>query len=578
MESAVSTIASPEAVGFVEPQALGLILVIGLVLTLLYRSEIQRSRILKFFGGAPSPRPKLFLLIGLLGLVLVLAIARPYWGRETIHAPKSFGEDVFVILDVSESMLAKDVSPNRLDQAKLALSESLEKLAEAPQNRVGIILFAGDAYTYCPLTADYGVLKQFVDAISTDMISRPGTNLTAAFKQLKESLPPGTSTLRVVLITDGEDRNFDPRSINTLLAGFRFDVNIFGVGTADGSPIERENGTFVKDRSGNIVISRLNPEALKGLADSLRGKYDTLSLADERLAQVLTASRFGRTLGGQDDYVQYGELSSWFSVVAIILLVFWRASLGQLLVITLLLMPARSFASPYQGFKAYQQGDYQTAKEKFSGQRDPQSLRALGSSEYKLKDFDDAAKHFSEALKASQTDSERFKNAYNLGNTAYRREDYQGAVQNYEQALEINPEDKESQHNLELAKKKLKEQKKQQQQNSQDKDQKQDQKDSEQKQDQSEEQESKEEQQKDQSSKSEQDQKDKEQLGQPQSTVPAPTPSEHEQHGAETSPHKLNEEELKKEEAQQWLDSLPEAPVLLQRPRSDNRRMDEQTW
>jgi Ca-activated chloride channel family protein len=185
------------------------------------------------------------------------------------------GADIIFCLDVSSSMMAEDIAPNRLDRAKHAIQQTVKSLGT---DRVGIVVFAGDAYIQLPLTTDHAATKMYLDNITTDMIPVQGTSISSAIEKAIEAFPKNDAENRaIVLITDGE--NHDERAIQ--LAGEAADKNIklytVGIGSTEGSTIPAyRNGKKVglkKDKAGSVVVSRINESLLIDIANEGNGAY-----------------------------------------------------------------------------------------------------------------------------------------------------------------------------------------------------------------------------------------------------------------------------------------------------------------
>jgi Ca-activated chloride channel family protein len=200
-----------------------------------------------------------------------LALAQPRWGFEWREVKRK-GVDVFVLLDVSKSMWAEDVRPNRLTQAKFACEDLLNKLEG---DRVGLIAFAGTAFVQCPLTIDYEAFRLTLRDASPEIIPRGGTAIGAAIRTALKAFEAGEGRDRaIVLITDGEETDGDTAVEEAVQAGVH--IYAIGVGTTEGELIPvREDGKmdFLKDREGKVVKSRLDEQTLKQLALKTAGIY-----------------------------------------------------------------------------------------------------------------------------------------------------------------------------------------------------------------------------------------------------------------------------------------------------------------
>ncbi len=209
---------------------------------------------------------------------VVVALARPKWGLKQVEA-KSLSSDIIVAIDVSKSMLAQDLKPDRLTRAKIVFKDLTEKLKG---QRIGLIAFAGEAYWQCPLTSDIKAFEMFLSLIDTDTVPFYGTNIAAAINLACESLKNVPSNAKaLVIITDGE--NFDGNLSSSLKFAKESQTKIFcvGIGTQKGEPIPTyENGQFkeyLKDDKGKTVVTKLDSATLEQIAAVSGGRYYNLN-------------------------------------------------------------------------------------------------------------------------------------------------------------------------------------------------------------------------------------------------------------------------------------------------------------
>jgi len=202
---------------------------------------------------------------------LIAALLEPKWGYHWEDIRRA-GTDLIVAIDTSKSMLARDVKPDRLERAKRE-TEDLLRLVKG--DRVGLIAFSGTAFSLCPLTLDYGVVRMFLNDLSVEAVPRGGTNLAAAVEQAIEAFQSGPERRKaLLLITDGEnlEGDYEAAAARAKAAG----VKIFAIGVGSESPIEIRTPTgtaYLKDREGNIVVSKLNETALQKAALLTGGAY-----------------------------------------------------------------------------------------------------------------------------------------------------------------------------------------------------------------------------------------------------------------------------------------------------------------
>ncbi len=202
-------------------------------------------------------------------LFFTVGLSRPMIGAK-LKEHESKGVEIMIALDVSNSMLAEDYTPCRLDRAKLAVSRLVDKLRE---DRIGLVVFAGSAYVQLPITTDYVSAKMFLNSISTESVPIQGTALEDALNTSIRSFSAQSEKSRVIIvITDGEDHEGDPVKAAKQAAEMGIRVFTIGVGSPEGKPIP-VNGELLKDRNGDIVVTRLNEDLLKEIASAGGGAY-----------------------------------------------------------------------------------------------------------------------------------------------------------------------------------------------------------------------------------------------------------------------------------------------------------------
>jgi Ca-activated chloride channel family protein len=214
---------------------------------------------------------KAFLMI--LGIAFgIFALTKPQWGFHWEEV-KRVGVDIIVAIDVSESMLAEDVKPNRLERAKREVCDLIEMLEG---DRIGLIAFAGTSFAQCPLTLDYGAFKMFLDYLDIDLIPVPGTALAESIRTaIKSFNTRERKSKALIIITDGEDHGGDP--LEAAKEAKQEGIKIFpiGVGQEGGAPIPLRDGSggFKKDRQGDMIITRMDETTLQKIALETGGSY-----------------------------------------------------------------------------------------------------------------------------------------------------------------------------------------------------------------------------------------------------------------------------------------------------------------
>ena len=252
---------------------------------------------------------------------LILALCNLQTGSKLTEVKRE-GADIIVCLDVSNSMLAQDLSPNRLTRAKLALEKMIDLLEG---DRLGLVIFAGEAYVQLPITTDYSAAKMFLESIGPGMVPVQGTNLGDAIRKASESFSNDEGKNRaIILITDGE--NHEPEALEAAAEANKkgIMVNTIGIGSQNGVPIPVvENGIvkgYRKDKQGETVVTRLNADILKSIAGKANGVYVQASQADLGLGAVL--DKIGELDKAQLEskmYTDYEDQFQWFLALALIL-------------------------------------------------------------------------------------------------------------------------------------------------------------------------------------------------------------------------------------------------------------------
>jgi Ca-activated chloride channel family protein len=512
----------------------------------------QRKRLLRAFVAEPlvsSLTPdastakrtvKQVLLLLSLGC-LILAAANPQVGTR-LEEVKREGIDLFVALDVSLSMKSEDIRPNRLEKAKRDVSDLLRKLHG---DRVGLVVFAGEAYVQFPLTADYSAADLFINAVDVDAVPVPGTMIgnaiDVAMKSFRQDLPTQKA---VVVVSDGENTEGDVAGAVERARKEGIRVFTIGMGTAEGSPIpvygaNAEQADYKHDRAGNIVLSKLDETSLQQIALSTGGSYRRATNAGNEIDDIFNElSSLQKTEMGSLQVTGYEDQFFYPLALGLILLIvdtLLSERRGRLLTRLSRLFPAAGILPAFMvllfstssaqtvrshvssGNEAYEKSKYPDAETEYKKalQKDPTSREAqfnLGNAYYKQQRSDEAQRIYSNHVAASKTPDDQEMAYYNLGNAFFKSSKLEESLEAYKRALRLNPNDEDARYNYLLAKDRLKQQqdqKKENQQNKQDQNQ-QDKKDQ-QKQDQ---------QQKDQQQQDQQKQDQNQQQPQPQQAKP----------------------------------------------------------
>ncbi|MEO7109278.1 MAG: VWA domain-containing protein [Polyangiaceae bacterium] len=500
---------------FAQPGFLVLGFVLGVTLVALYvhlafarrraLAQLGASHLLSHLTASVShTKRRIKEAMTVVGVVLVaIALARPQYGSRWEEAHRR-GVDLLFAVDTSKSMLTPDVKPNRLERAKLAVQDLVQKF---PEDRVGLVAFAGSAFLETPLTLDHAIFDQSLGDLDTNVIPLGGTNVASAIDVAQKALADDEHKKILVLLTDGEDLSGDALEAAQSAVKQGLSIYTVGVGTAHGEliPLSSQNGQteFVKDESGNFVTSKLDESLLEKIATTTGGSYRALgdngqgleSLYRDDLAllprsdlaarsQQVPIERYQWPLGlallllglepmiGERRRVRARVAKSlppksrhvWgrrFGVAA-------TAALAAMLV----LEPIAS-ASPQSAEKEYRdqkfaqaQADYAAAAK--SQPNDPRFQFNLGAANYRNGDFDSATKAFESALHTDDTNLQEHA-YYNLGDVLYRTGEktlkanktdetirtWKQAISDYEAGLRLDTKDADATFNRDFVQRKL---------------------------------------------------------------------------------------------------------------------------
>ena len=305
-------------------------LVVVLVALFIYGVYVQRRRLRQF--GNPEllrslmpnvsyirPQLKFYLLVVALVLI-VFALARPQIGSR-LEKSDTTGIEVMMVLDVSNSMLATDVAPSRIENAKMMLSKLIDQM---PDNKVGLIVFSGDAVVQLPMTADNVSAKMFLSTINTKSVANPGTAVGTALDLAIKSFGEENKDIgrSIILLTDGENHEDDAVAAAKLAREKGIMVNVVGFGSPQGSPIPVQGTmSFWKDKDGNVVVSKLNEQMCQQIAQVGDGVYvraDNSNIALRTISKQLTQLQQGEIQSAV--YADYADRFYIFAWIALFIL------------------------------------------------------------------------------------------------------------------------------------------------------------------------------------------------------------------------------------------------------------------
>lgn len=500
---------------FAAPQMLWLLLILATPLTVFFwwawrkRQELITqfisARLLNQLKVGVSPsRQKARMVIFVVAVIfLILALARPQWGV-TREEARQRGLDIVVAIDTSNSMLAEDVSPNRLTRAKLA---ALDLMHRAKTDRLGLVAFAGTAFLQCPLTLDDAAFSQSVDSLDTKTISQGGTAIAEAIDEARKAFKDESDNHKVlVLFTDGEDHDSEAVKAAEKAAKDGMIIFTIGIGTAEGELLrvrdEQGRMDYIRDEQGNPVKSQLDEKLLQQIARTtkegfylpLQGTKTMDNLYDHGIAPLPKSEKSTRM------FQNYHEQYHWPLGIAMVLLLLemflperkrrrskqsanTSATTGNLAetvaILILLIMPVVAWGSPASAFREYNEGKYQDALRDYNQllenkKDDPRLHFNAGTAAYQSHQFEEATKELNAALASPDLQLQQ-RAYYNLGNSLYRlgqqmpdaakkQEAWENAMKQYESALKLNQQDADAKFNQGFVQKQLEELKKQQQQ------------------------------------------------------------------------------------------------------------------
>ncbi len=570
-------------------------------------NDIISPELLPFLVGKQeaSRGPSLLPVIFLAWILAAFAAAGPAWEKlpQPIHQKQ---DALILVLDLSYSMMAQDLSPSRLIRARQKL---LDLLKHRGEGQTGLIAYAGDSHIVTPLTDDNPTITNLVPALHPGMMPVPGSTPAAAIEQAIKLLHSGgISNGKILLITDGVDDK-SAKTITDTLQGSGIDFAIMGIGSRSGAPIPLPQGGFVKDADGTIVTPSLDESALRNLAADNNGNYARMTLDDSDLQRLLQttlpdASQQTLALDRTADAWEDMGYALVLLLLPVVLALFRRGWVMCLIPVIFMTSPQDASAQTWddlwltpdqQGQKALQSNNNEAATSLF------ENTDWAATAAYRNEDFERATEQFS---KTDSADS-----WYNRGNALAKAGKLDDAIKAYEKSLELQPEQVDATENLELLKK-LKDQQEQQedqenQEDEQDKDQ--DQQENEDQQDQSGEPQDSD----DQSDPGDQQQDSQDQQDNEDQTEDPPEPkeepqedegeeeqspedeqdqqSEQEQEAERAQAEEASEEDKEQDQAmEQWLRRVPDDPSGLlrekfkyesrQREQQGNRKNDETYW
>ena len=519
---------------FEDPIYLWLLVLIPILALVRFITFRSRKKKLRKFGDPEllkqlmpdvsrfRPSVKFWILQAALALLIIM-LARPQMGTK-ISQEKRTGIETIIALDISNSMRAEDIVPSRLDRSKMMVENLVDHFTN---DKIGLIVFAGDAFIQLPITSDYVSAKMFLSSIDPSMIATQGTDIAAAINMAASSFTQEEGIGKaIIVITDGEDHEGGAIEAAEAAKKKGMRVYVLGVGSTNGAPIPIPGtGDYMKDNTGNTVMSALNEDMCKQLAAAGGGVYihvENNSAAQQQLDNEL--DKLAKKETSTTVYSDYDEQFQAFGLLALLLLIIEicildrrnpllkrlslfkrgersvvrgeriphaRLILFAVISLTSSLFPLTSANAQTdrqyirQGNKQFAAGNYADAEVSYrkaveKNARNPQAAYNLGNALMAQKKDSAAVAQFEGAAKLETNPMRKYQAYHNIGVICQQHKMYGEAIEAYKNALRLNPNDDETRYNLVLCK----HQQKKQQQNQQNQQQKQDQQKKDDKQDQ----------------------------------------------------------------------------------------------
>jgi Ca-activated chloride channel family protein len=461
-----------------------LIPLLALIRYLSYRN--QKKRLRKF--GEPSllkalmpdvsrfrPSVKFWILQGALALLIVM-LARPQMGTKINHE-KRVGIETIIAMDISNSMRAEDIVPSRLDRSKMMVENLVDHFTN---DKIGLIVFAGDAFVQLPITSDYVSAKMFLSSIDPSMMASQGTDIARAIEMASHSFTQEEGIGKaIVVITDGEDHEGGAVEAAEAAKKNGMRVYVLGVGSTQGAPIPVPGtGNYMQDNTGNTVMSALNEDMCKQVAQAGGGAYihvENNSAAQEQLDNEL--DKLAKKETSTAVYSEFDEQFQAFGVLALLLLIleicifdrrnpllkhvslFGKRKVAVMLLFLTALSVTAQTDRQYirQGNKQFRMGDYPNAEVSYrkaieQNPKNPQASFNLGNALMAQKKDSAAVTQFENASRLETNPLRKAQSFHNIGVICQTHKMYGEAIEAYKNALRLNPNDDETRYNLVLCK------------------------------------------------------------------------------------------------------------------------------
>ena len=436
------------------------------------------------------PLVKFCFLLTALALLIVM-VARPQFGTKISHEKRT-GIETIIAMDISNSMLAEDVAPSRLDRSKMMVENLVDNFTN---DKIGLIVFAGDAFIQLPITSDYVSAKMFLSSIDPSMIATQGTDIAAAVSMASHSFTQEEGVGKaIIVITDGEDHEGGALEAAKEAKERGQRVYVLGVGSTKGAPIPTGDGDYMKDNTGQTVMTGLNEEMCRQIAEAGGGAYihvENNSSAQEKLDEEL--DKLSKKEIESTIYSDYDEQFQAVGIIVLLLLIIeicmmevrnpllknvslFKRKKAITLVALLLVSSVVCAQSDRQyvrkGNKQYDAGNFAEAEVLYrkaieQNPRNPQAVYNLGLTLMRQQKDSAAIQQFMEAGKLETNPLRRAMAYHNAGVICQGKKMYGEAIDVYKEALRNNPADDQTRYNLALCKRQQQQQQQQQEQQQQ---------------------------------------------------------------------------------------------------------------
>lgn len=438
------------------------------------------------------PSVKFWLLQAALTLIIVM-LARPQFGTK-ISQEKRQGIETLICMDISNSMLAQDVTPSRLDRCKMMVENLVDNFTD---DKIGLIVFAGDAFIQLPITSDYVSAKMFLADIQPSMIATQGTDIALAISKAQNSFTQEEGIGKaIIVITDGEDHEGGAieAAKDARKKGMR--VYVLGVGSAGGAPIPDGNGGYMKDRGGNTVMTHLNQDMCRQIAQAGGGAY--IHVDNNSDAQRQLDNELAKLSKKETESTIYSDYDEQFQAVGILVLLLLIVELCLLecknpllknvrffkgkrkytaaVMLMLIFMSAQAQSdrnSIREGNRLFRSGkfaesevSYRKAMEK--NPRNPQAAYNLGNALFAQRKDSAAVVAYQSGVQLETSKIRKAMGYHNIGVVCQSHKMFAEAIEAYKNALRLNPKNDQARYNLELCKRQQKNQQNKQNQDKQD--------------------------------------------------------------------------------------------------------------